>query len=318
MKKIHVLVLGVGGNVSQGIIKALKHSKLDLYIVGACVTHDTVGHLWCDKSYISPYASDAAFIPWVIEICQKEAIDIILTGVEENVLALAKNIEMIKETTSAVFISADYEHLCIGQDKFKTCQWLMDNGCNYPQFALLSDTNAVSQLVETCGFPLLIKPRSGKSAHGVRVIENQKELDCLELDDSMVVEEYIGSANEEYTIGCYNENYIIMHRMLKNGTTWKAEVVDDDIIQEEVEKIYKAFGQEGPLNIQLRKAKDGRAVCFELNVRFSGTTAMRANFGFEDVKAMLMEMVLKQDSASCFQIRYGKAWRYDEEIYRFE
>lgn len=318
MRKIKVLVLGVGGNVSQGIIKALKHSKLDLYIVGACVTTDNVGYLWCDKHDISPYASDEKFIPWVIETCQKEEIDIILTGVEENILALAKNIERIKEKTNAIFISADYEHLCIGQDKYETCQWLKENGCNYPEYALLTDTDGVKQLIEKHGFPLLVKPRAGKSAQGVQKIKTQEELDALKPDTDMVLEEYLGSADEEYTAGCYDGHFIIMHRELKNGTTYKAEVVDDAVIQQEVEKIYKKFGQAGPLNVQLRKTEDGRAVCFELNVRFSGTTAMRANFGFEDVKAMLMEYVLKEDSASCFQIRHGKAWRYDEEVYRFE
>lgn len=67
MKRI--LLLGVGGNVSQGILKALRETKLDLYIVGACVSQYSSGLYLCDEALISPYANAESFIPWVIGIC---------------------------------------------------------------------------------------------------------------------------------------------------------------------------------------------------------------------------------------------------------
>ena len=71
------------------------------------------------------------------------------------------------------------------------------------------------------------------------------------------------------------------------------------------------------MNIQMRVDRDGRPVCFEMNVRFSGTTAMRANFGFRDVEAMVREYILGQDIRECFHVRYGEAFRYDNEMYIF-
>jgi hypothetical protein len=37
MGEINILVLGVGGNVSQGILTAIRHSK------GTCVSSDSLG-----------------------------------------------------------------------------------------------------------------------------------------------------------------------------------------------------------------------------------------------------------------------------------
>ena len=48
---INVLVLGVGGNVSQGILKALRASDLDLRIVGACIGTLSTGLYMCDEGY---------------------------------------------------------------------------------------------------------------------------------------------------------------------------------------------------------------------------------------------------------------------------
>ena len=36
-RTLNVLVLGVGGNVSQGILKALAVSKLSCRVIGACI-----------------------------------------------------------------------------------------------------------------------------------------------------------------------------------------------------------------------------------------------------------------------------------------
>ena len=93
----NILVLGVGGNVSQGIIKALRLSKLPLKIFGACVSEYSKGLYLCDAGYLCPYARDKKFIPWVIQFCNNQKIDMIFTGVEENIIKLAQNIEILKK-----------------------------------------------------------------------------------------------------------------------------------------------------------------------------------------------------------------------------
>lgn len=87
---INVLVLGAGGNVSQGIIKALKETNLPLRIIGACIWEYSKGLYMCDEGYICPYANDDNFVPWVVDFCNLNEIDIIFTGVEENIIELAK------------------------------------------------------------------------------------------------------------------------------------------------------------------------------------------------------------------------------------
>ena len=80
---IHILVLGVGGNVSQGIVKALRKTDLDIHITGACVSPASAGLYMCDEAFLSPYAKEECFISWLAEICNRQKIDMIVTGVEE-------------------------------------------------------------------------------------------------------------------------------------------------------------------------------------------------------------------------------------------
>lgn len=324
MSEIKILVLGVGGNVSQGIIKALKNSdfgEAKLNIMGACISSDSLGLYMCDKAAVSPYANEAAFFPWLIEVCNREKIQIVLTGVEENIMAISSQLERFERETNAIFIATDLDKLKIGQDKYLTCEWLSQNGLHYPKYCLLEDRAAVEQLVKETGFPLIAKPRTGKGSNGVQKVDDRAGLESLIGWKDYVLQECVGDETKEYTVGCYVDKTgilketIVMHRKLEHGSTAMAAVVQDEAVKREAERICEKFKPRGPLNIQMRKNNAGEAVCFELNVRFSGTTPMRTHFGFKDVEAMVKEYLLDQPINDCFQVKEGIACRYTNEFY---
>lgn len=324
MDELKLLILGVGGNVSQGIIKALKNSdfgETKLKLVGACISPQSLGLFMCDKAEVSPYANEEAFLPWLINLCSREQIQMVLTGVEENILAISEQAERFQRETDAVFIASDTDKLEIGQDKYLTCKWLAENGLHYPGFCLADQREAAEKLVREYGFPIIAKPRNGKGSNGVAKIETEAELEAFLGKSDYVLQECIGDETKEYTVGCYVDKSgilretIVMHRRLEHGSTAMAQVVKDEAVQREAERICKAFAPRGPLNIQMRKNAAGEAVCFELNVRFSGTTPMRTQFGFKDVEAMVKEYLLDEPIDDCFQVREGIACRYTNEFY---
>ena len=324
MNEIKILILGAGGNVSQGIIKALKNSdfgETKLNITGACISPESLGLFMCDKAAVSPYANEESFLPWLIEICNREQIQMVLTGVEENIMAISSKQEQFERETDAIFIATDLDKLKIGQDKYLTCEWLSENGLNFPKYCLLEDKEAVEELVKTCGFPLIAKPRVGKGSNGVQKINDRAGLEPLIGCKDYVLQECIGDETKEYTVGCYVDKSgilretIVMHRKLEHGSTAMAQVVKDEAVRREAERICECFKPRGPLNIQMRKNDAGEAVCFELNVRFSGTTPMRTHFGFKDVEAMVKEYLLEEAIDDCFQVREGIACRYTNEFY---
>lgn len=326
MRKLTILLLGVGGNVSQGILKAIRgydfaKENVEIHVIGACISPESVGLYMCDQACISPYANDPGFLDWVITLCNKQKVDLILTGVEENIIALQRGIRELKTRTKAIFVASPLEMLEIGQNKYLTCEWLKDNGCRYPQFCRLDDWDAVKELVQRVGFPLVAKPCHGKGSGGVHFLTDMDALKALGTSEDYVLQECVGTAADEYTVGCYCDKNgqlvesIVMHRRLGHGSTMAAEVVEDAEIRKEAEKICKAFHPGGPLNIQMRKDKDGRAVCFELNVRFSGTTPIRAHFGYQDVAALIKEYCLDEDIKECFRVQKGVVYRYTNEFY---
>jgi len=320
MKTTNILILGVGGNVSQGIITAIKQAKIPTRIIGACISPDSLGLYMCDSAYISPYANDKEFVHWVAELCNKENVSIVFTGVEEIVFALEENRKTFETLTKAIFISSEKEKLIIGGDKIKTVEWLKNNNLNYPYFANYKNKNELEKLITQCGFPLIAKPNKGKGSSGIIKLNSIDDMLLIPHDD-YCIQEYLGDEKNEYTVACYVEKsgkqqeLVIMRRDLKYGTTFMAEIVENELISAECKKICDKFKPKGPLNIQLRMHK-GIPVCFELNVRFSGTTPIRARFGYNDVEALIHEYLFNNNIDYILKPqKKGRVVRYFNEFY---
>lgn len=319
-KKINALILGVGGNVSQGIIKALRLSKFDINIIGACVTEINAGYFLVDEYVISPYANDNNFVDWLISICNDKKIDIIFTGVEEVLTKISLNRDEIFGKITSVFSHHDEKVLDICLNKSNTVKWLKKNGFNHPDFLENNSLDSARNFLNKHNV-LIIKPNLGKASKGIKIVSNAEELLEEYCTDNFSIQEYVGNPENEYTVGCYIEkdghfNAIIFERKLSLGKTVYAKRIDNEAIYNECRNICKALKVKGSLNIQLRTKGSSVPVCFEINPRLSGTTAIRANFGFNDVEATITEYIFG-GSVSLSTLKNGIAIRYDQELYKF-
>jgi carbamoyl-phosphate synthase large subunit len=317
---MNVLVLGVGGHVSQGILKALARSSLPIRTVGACISPLARGLYMTDRAYVSPLASDDGFVDWLINTCRAEDIQAIFSGVEPNLAVMSDQAEKIRSQTGAVCIVSRPEVLAVGGDKLKTCQWLESKGFNFPRYADCANPEAVQQLVSECGYPLIAKPRRGRGSVGVIEINNSVGLQYALSQPAYILQELLGNGDSEYTVGCFSDKenrlrgIIAMRRALYGGTTCRAEVVALPEVLSETTRIVEALKPTGPANVQFRVV-EGRPVCFEINVRFSGTTSLRADLGWNDVDAALKHFVLGQPAQDLPTVTNGLALRYWDEVY---
>jgi len=319
-EELTALVIGVGGNVSQGILKAIHASQIPVRVVGACISPYSMGLYTVDKAYVSPNACSETFIPWLLETCLLERVNVILSGVEEVLEVLSRNRQKIESLTGAVCIVSGPEAIEISRSKLRTCEWLRNNGFNYPLFAKSDDSDALRELIDSRGFPLIAKPIVGKSAVGVRVVKHIEELREFLGREDYIIQEYLGNENTEFTSSCYVgsdgavKGSIILKRDLLCGTTYRAEAVENEEMRKEVEGISAALKPLGPCNIQLR-LHHGLPICFEINLRFSGTAPIRARMGFNDVEAAIRDFVLKENIAPLASCSDLIALRYWNEIY---
>lgn len=316
---VRVAVTGVGGGCGQGICKALMSSTIPTRIFPVDVTPFSAGlYLVKEKGQVLPRPEDDidAWHDWLVE----KKIELVIPGSDHDIEPLAAVKDQWKKDGISVAVQP-LDFCQISNDKLKTARMLMANMIDSPDTCL--DLAELDEFVERMGFPLVIKPGFGMSSRGVEVVQDREELDFfLKRTKNPVIQEFL--AGDEYTCALFfgfrnglNARFV-MQRDLYAGSTYRAYVVDPVLFEPFFTDFtlkmyrYKLFG---PVNLQLKWVPDRGPVVFEINARASGSTAMRAHFGYNEAHMMLREFVLNEQA---FQpnIQYkGVALRIWEEVF---
>jgi carbamoyl-phosphate synthase large subunit len=316
MKKI--VVTGAGAVLGQGIIKSLRSSTLPCEIVALDPNPLSPGLYWADKAIIIPMANDPAYEAAIERILDQEKPDAVLVGTDVELSIFARKRADWEQRFGTHILVSNNHVVEIADDKYATALFLEQHGLSNPKSVRAEDPDALQQLIVEVGFPLIVKPRRGARAVGVSKVENIAELEATIADRTdLVVQQMAGEDDQEYTAGVifFDDEVkasIVLRRDLRDGNTYRAYSGDYPDYQKYVHQIAHALKPYGPANFQFRVNKAGVPRLFEINARFSGTTPMRALFGFNEVDLCLRKLILGEEIAMP-TIREGTVVRFLEE-----
>jgi len=281
-----VLVTGIGGNVGQGIIRNIRSLPYEIVVVGTNIVDFSSGNYLCDTFYKVSYAYDKQFISEIINIVNKEKIDLIIPSTDYEIFYLSENLAKIpcKVAVSGVHASKIY------LDKYES--WLHHQKHSIP-FAKAFLPSEYKNQFKQC----IVKPKKGRGSRGIHL--NPKAFDSFSDEEYMVQELHFG---EEITTAFYVtvegklHGFITMTRSLENGATSLCKVSTnyDKNVLPILEKIIANASIVGSANLQSIVTADGEVIPFEINCRISGTNSIRSNFGFKDVQYTLQEFLYNE------------------------
>lgn len=257
-------------------------------------------------------------LPWLKNIIEDNNINIVLSGVEEINNALAKADTL---GDNCQLLVPEKHNLETFSDKLATVNWLANNNIGHPQTLDLAEGYVFSEIKDKLTLPFIVKPKIGKGSVNLFTIENEEQYLGIKDKDLYVAQQLIGDAESEYTCGIYKSKFgyteiIVMRRQLRNGSTVMAEVVDNKVIYDYCKQIADACDTTVPFNIQLRLcSKTQKPFCFEVNMRLSGTTAIRHGFGFKDCQVWIKEASQNENFRSDFNVKPAIAIRYEAEVF---
>lgn len=303
---LRVAVTGVGGGCGQGIIHALHQSSLPVRIFAVDITKQSAGLYFPGVIPVvlpKPEENPDAWEAFVYE----NAIDAILPGSDHDLLPLARHRRLKGIVSSEDFID-------IANRKSKTSLF---SGVRVPETIFGGiDCDDPDDLLHNMSYPLIVKPDFGMTSRGVNLVKNATELRYwLEHTEKPVVQRYIGG--DEYTCGLFFDMYsqyrfgFQMRRTLYAGTTYTAETTDNPVVEAFMEECGRAFEQFNPfgaVNIQI-KMEDNTPYLIEINARASGSTPIRAAFGYNEPIMMLRHFVMQENFNRPYTT-HGKAYRY--------
>jgi carbamoyl-phosphate synthase large subunit len=315
---VNILVTGAGALVGHGVLRLLRTMARPVGIVTADPDHRAAGHWLGDRARTIPMARDPGFIAAIERIVERDDIGIVLVGTDVELAVFAREKARLARLGANVVVSSP-EVIEIADDKWRTVEFLRNAGLPYPRSALASDRAGCLALAAECAFPLFAKPRRGARSVGARAIPHAAALDAVIGPASdLIVQEHLPEHPGEFTAGCVGwggdvGGVVVLRRDLRDGNTYRAYHDGSDRHEAAIADVARRLGIEGPCNFQFRE-RDGRPVVFEINARFSGTTPLRALFGFNEVEAII-EHVLTGAPTPRPTLRAGAVLRAWSDIF---
>ena len=310
-----VLVTAVGGDIGQSIARILRHFKQITSIVGTDISDSNAGPYFVDRFVLVPTATDKKYINALEEIVKENHISCIIPANETEIQVL-NNYLLNNKAFVAPLVMANQKAINLCFDKYETIRFLKANGISVPW------TVPISQ--EPQKYPCLLKNRRGSGSKSLIIIEDQRDWQYYrDKRSDAILQELLLPSDSEYTCGVYRgadkvTKCLIMKRVLKDGLTIRAEVVQDESIEELCFKVAELLELRGSINIQLRKIESGPEI-FEINPRFSSTVLFRHHVNFCDLIWSIEDTLNIKLIEHPRSVKYGtKIYRYYREVFKYE
>jgi carbamoyl-phosphate synthase large subunit len=283
-----VLITGIGGNVGQGVLKALRAGSKPFHIVGIDMEALSAGFSLVDSYYQTPRTSDPAFPEAFKKIARQEELQAVYVCSPSELEFFGTHKEELEAELGLSIFANPLEVIQTGSDKLQTADFLRAAGFPALDTVLGTDANEVARMIERHGFPLILKPRAGFSSRNIFLVNSSEEIQAAaKLVPDLILQQYLPDDSAEFTAATLSgadrkvRALIILRRDLLQGTTYRTELIQDDDLNRQMTSIVDALGAVGPCNLQFRTL-DGVPYVFEINPRFSGTSGIRYLYGFND------------------------------------
>ena len=314
-----VLVTGVGGrSVGFQILEALL-SIPDRYDILVCDSDPTAYGLYCvDRRFLVPPVVQAKeYFEAIRNLVEQESIDAVIPGTEIELKFLSKQISELDEL-GVVLLASPAQVIDTCLDKALAAKWMEDNQISS---ARTVGVESLEELTQSVGFPIVAKPTDVTGgSRNVEILADRAEVrDYVERfprdPKTLIFQEYVGTADSEYTVGVLTHrdgsimDSLVIKRLVSGLSLNSERVIDgnryvissgysqgvvlrDEAIQSFCESLALKLGARGPLNVQLRIDLNGSIKVFEIHPRFSGTTSIRSQAGFNEVDLALRSFLL--------------------------
>ena len=258
-----------------------------------------------DRYYIVPRINDDNYISTILDICEKEEINVVTTLIDPEIMILAEHRKEFENI--GVEVLAPYKETAdVCFDKFEMYKYLQKK--NIKTVLTYGDIESFKKGLADgeIDFPVFVKPRRGSGSVGARRMEDIDSLKAAILEDSsLIIQEYMGDAldvDADIYVDTISHQAVSLFSKkkleTKIGGASKTVSFNDEKLNQFASEALKVFKFNGPIDMDLWY-RDGEYYLSEVNPRFGGGYLHAYGAGVDFVK-MIENNVNGIENQPCF------------------
>jgi len=265
--KMNILILSCG--TRNKLINYFKTEDSVKKVVVTDCSKEAPALYVADKFYIVPRMTSPDYLETIVDICQKEEINMVVPLQEDELLLIAKN-RQIFDNIGVIPVISDYASVVMCKDKYTLNKHLSDKGIKSVPTYLAKEYSESFEKI-------FVKPRYGAGSVDTIEVKSKKLLDALieSCDSELIVQPKI--TGKEYGVDVYVDLvskkvvrcFIKQKLRMRAGETEKSLSVKDDNVEKLVIAAVKELGLIGPVDVDVME-QNGEYYILEINPRFGG------------------------------------------------
>lgn len=228
-----------------------------------------------DKYYIVPPITESGYIDRILDICQKEQINGVLTLIDPELSLLAENAERFKAVGTTV-IGSSYDLCEIALDKQRMYQWLVEHGYRCARSWTDKEAFYAAEAAGEVTYPVFVKPVKGSASLSISKVWDKETVELLFAhEDGLMVQEFLNGQEigaDVYIDMISGEIISIFTKKklkMRAGETDKAVSFKDSVLFDLIVQFVTEAGYRGQIDIDIFEI-DGQYYISEVNPRFGG------------------------------------------------
>lgn len=287
---MNILLTSVGRRAY--LVKYFKNALNGDGEIHVCNSDDlTVAFRYADKSVISPLIYSDEYIPFLLDYCKSNRIDVILSLFDMDLPVLAEHKGDFEKAGTKVIVS-DSEFIKKCNDKWETYLFLKKNGFNVPDTYLTLQSAMEALEKGHLKYPVVVKPRFGCGSIAMSVAEDEMSLlyyadrntrdinktylkyESASICEKIIFQEFL--RGQEYGADIINDlngnhiNSVVKKKLaMRAGETDIAETADEPAVKSEADRLGSLTGHIANLDCDIFLV-GGVPYILEMNARFGG------------------------------------------------
>ncbi len=219
-----------------------------------------------DAHLLVPRLEEEAFLPDLVDLCQREEVGLLIPTRDEELPFFAKHQEDFSEVGTRVMVPS-LKAVEIAQDKRRFVEFVLEHGFSTPSLRATPDPGA---------YPVFVRPRRGKGSRHVHIAHSQAELKraLAALGGEGVVQEYVEAP--EFTVDFFADfdgraiSVVPRQRLvIFGGESFAGRTARNPVIRDQAIGLAEKLGLIGHNTIQCF-LREGEVLFIEVNPRYGG------------------------------------------------